>query len=84
MADNPVAPFVARMELWDFEEEASAPEPPDDRTDAPAEPDRLVRCVPEIPLVEETANVVTEAVVLLADVRPEVEAGLEPAPFGVE
>jgi hypothetical protein len=84
MADEPDAPFVARMELGDLEEEASAPELPDDRTDAPAEPDRLVRCVPEIPLVEEIVSVFTKAVALLADVRPEVDAGLELAPVGDE
>ena len=84
MADKPDALFAARMELWDLEEEAGAPELPDDRTDVLAEPDRLVRCVPEIPLVEDTASVFTEAVALLADVRPEVEAGLELAPVGDE
>jgi hypothetical protein len=72
------------MEPWDLDEEASAPELPDDRTDAPAEPDRLVRCVPEIPLVEETASVFAGAVALLADVRPEVEGGLELGPVGDE
>jgi hypothetical protein len=84
MADKPDVPFVARMELWDLEDEASPPEPRGDNTDAPTAPDRLVRCVPEIPLAEETANVFTEGVVLLADVRPEVEAGLELAPVGDE
>jgi hypothetical protein len=84
VADKPDDPLVERTELVDFDEEASAPELPDDRTDAPAEPDRLDRCVPEIPLVEETASVVTEVVVLLEDVRPDVEVGLEPAPVGDE
>jgi hypothetical protein len=84
VADKPDDPLVERTELVDFDEEASAPELPDGRTDAPAEPDRLDRCVPEIPLVEETASVVTEVVVLLEDVRPDVEVGLEPAPVGDE
>ena len=84
MADKPDGPLVERTELVDLDEEASAPALPDDRTQAPAEPDRLDRCVPEIPLVEETASVVTEAVVLLDDVRPDVEVGLELAPPGDE
>ena len=82
MADKPDGPLIERTELADFDEEASAPELPDDMTDAPAEPDRLDRCVPEIPLVEETASVVTEVVALLEDVRPDVEGGLELAPVG--
>ena len=84
MADKPDGPLVERTELVDLDEEASAPELPDDRTDAPAEPDRLDRCVPEIPLVEETVNVATEAVVPLEDVRPDVEVGVELAPVGDE
>jgi hypothetical protein len=84
VADKPDGPLVDRTELVDLDEEASAPELPDDRTDAPAEPDRLDRCVPEMPLVEETASVVTEVVALLEDVRPDVEAGLELAPVGDE
>jgi hypothetical protein len=82
VADKPDDPLVERTELVDFDEEASAPELPDDRTDAPAEPDRLDRCVPEIPLVEETVSVAKVAIVLLDDVRPDVEGGLELAPVG--
>jgi hypothetical protein len=82
VADKPDGPLVERTELVDLDEEASAPELPDDRTDAPAEPDRLDRCVPEIPLVEETVSVAKVAVVLLDDVRPDVEGGLELAPVG--
>ena len=63
-----------------LDEEASAPEVVDDRTDAPTEPDRLDRCGPDIPLVEEAESVVTEVVVLFEAVLPEVEAGLEVAP----
>jgi hypothetical protein len=70
VADKPDGPLVERTELVDLDEEASAPELPDDRTDAPAEPDRLDRCVPEIPLVEETVSVAKVAIVLLDDVRP--------------
>ena len=56
---------------------ASAPDVLDDRTDAPAEPDRLDRCAPDFPLVEETASVLTEVDALLKDDRPEVEVELE-------
>ena len=53
----------------------------DERTDVPAKPDRPDRCAPAIPLVEETASVLTEVVVLLADDLPEVEAELGLLPF---
>jgi hypothetical protein len=53
----------------------------DDRTEAPAKPDRPDRSAPDIPLVEETASVFTEAVALLADDLPEVELALGPEPF---
>ena len=76
-ADRPDAPPVERTELVDFDGVASAPDVLDDRTDAPAEPDRLDRCAPDIPLVEETASVLTEVDALLEDDRPEVEVELE-------
>ena len=43
----------------------------------PAKPDRPERCAPDIPLVEETASVLTEVVALLADDLPEVDVALE-------
>lgn len=84
MANKPDAPLVERTELVDFDEELSAPEVVDDRTDVPAEPDRLDRCDPDIPLVDETESVVTEEAVLLEDVRLDVEVGLEEALVGDE
>jgi hypothetical protein len=60
----------------DFDEVASAPDVLGDRTDAPAKPDRPDRCAPDIPLVDETASVLTEVAALLADDRPEVEVEL--------
>jgi hypothetical protein len=60
----------------DFEK-ASVPEVVDDSTDEPATPDRLDRCDPAIPLVEEGKSVFTEVVVPLEAVRPEVEVELE-------
>jgi len=53
----------------------------DERTDAPAKPDRPDRCAPDIPLVEETVSVLTEEVALLADDLPEVELELGLVPF---
>jgi hypothetical protein len=84
VADNPDAPLVERTESVDLDEEASAPGALDDRTETPAELDRLDRCDPAIPLVEEVASVVTEVVVLFEAVRPEVEVGLEAAPVDDE
>ena len=52
---------------------ASAPDVLDDRTDAPTKPDRLDRCAPDIPLVEETTSFLTEVDALLENDRPEVE-----------
>jgi hypothetical protein len=69
--------LVERTELADFDEVASAPEVLDDRADVPAKPARLDRCAPDVPLVEETARVLTEVVALLEDDRPEVEVELE-------
>jgi hypothetical protein len=60
----------------DFDDVASAPDVLDDRTEAPAKPDRPDRCAPDIPLVEETVSVLTEVVALLADDLPEVEVEL--------
>ena len=64
--------------------EASAPGAPDDRTEAPAELDRLDRCDPAIPVVEEAERVVTEVVALFEAVRPEVEDGPDGAPVDDE
>jgi hypothetical protein len=57
----------------DFDEVASAPEVLGNRTDVPAKPDRPDRLAPDIPLVEETARVVTAVDALLENDRPEVE-----------
>ena len=62
--------------MVDFEEDVSAPEVVEDITVEPAPPESLDRCDPPIPLVEEADSVVTEVVVLLEAVRPEVEAEL--------
>ena len=66
--------LVERAELVDFDELASVL---DDRTDVPAKPDRPDRCAPDIPLVEETARVLTGVDTLLENDRPEVEVELE-------
>ena len=84
MADNPDAPLVERTELIGLDEEASAPGALDDKTETPAELDRLDCCDPAIPLVEEAESVVTEVVALFEAVRPEVEVGLEAAPVDDE
>ena len=84
MADNPDAPLVKRTELVDLDAEASAPGALDDRTETPAELDRLDRCDPAIPLVEEAESVVTDVVALFEAVRPEVEVGPEAAPVDNE
>jgi hypothetical protein len=84
IADKPDAPLLERAEVVDLDEEESAPELVDDRTDAPAAPDRLDCCDPAIPLVEETESVGTEEIVLLEAVRPDVEVGLELALFDDE
>jgi hypothetical protein len=62
----------------DFDEVESGPDVLDDRTDVPAKPDRPDRCAPDIPLVEETARVLTEVDALLENDRlaAEVELGL--------
>ena len=67
----PDAVLVERTELVDFEEVASVL---DDRTDVPAKPDRPDRCAPDIPLVEETARVLTGVDTLLENDRPEAVA----------
>ena len=71
----PDAVLVERTELVDFHEVASVL---DDRTDVPAKPDRPDRCAPDMPLVEETASVLTELVALLANDRPGIEVELGP------
>jgi hypothetical protein len=70
------APLVERTELVDFDEVESGPDVLDDRTDAPAKPERFDRCAPDIPLVEETARVLTDVDALLANDRPDVEVEL--------
>jgi hypothetical protein len=60
-----------------LEDEESALEAVDESEEAPMELDRLdTRAVPT-PLVEEEFNVGTTLVVLLEEVRPEVELALE-------
>ena len=71
------APVVERTELVDRDAVANAPDV-DDGTDVPAKPDRLDRFAPDIPLIEETARVVTEVGALLENDRPDSEVGLEP------
>ena len=78
IADRLDAPLLERAEV--LVEDESALEVGDDRTDAPAAPERLDCCDPAIPLVEETESVGTEEIVLLEAVLPDVEAGPEPAP----
>jgi hypothetical protein len=82
IADRLDAPLLERAEV--LVEDESAPEVGDDRTDAPAAPERLDCCDPAIPLVEETESVGTEEIVLLEAVLPDVEAGAEPAPVDDE
>ena len=62
--------LVERAELVDFDAVASVL---DVRTDEPPKPDRPDRCAPDIPLVEETARVLTGVDTLLENDRPEVE-----------
>src|SRR5260370_16936453 len=69
-ADRPDAPPVERTELVDFDELASAPDVSDWRTDAPAKPDRPEPFAPDIPLVEETARIVTTIFALVTDALP--------------
>ena len=54
----------------------SGPDVLDDRTDVLAKPDRPDRCAPDIPLVEETARVLTEVDALLENDRAAAEAEL--------
>jgi hypothetical protein len=82
IADRLDAPLLERAEV--LVEDESAPEVGDDRTDAPAAPERLDCCDPAIPLVEETESVGTEEIVLLEAVLPDVEAGPELAPVDDE
>ena len=82
IADRLDAPLLDRAEV--LVEDESAPEVGDDRTDAPAAPERLDCCDPAIPLVEETESVGAEEIVLLEAVLPDVEVGLELALFDDE
>ena len=74
MAERPLVPLIERAEIGDFEEEANPPDVLEDRAEVPTDPDAADRCTPDIPLVEETASVLTEVDALLAAVRPEVDA----------
>jgi hypothetical protein len=82
IADRLDAPLLDRAEV--LVEEESAPEVGDDRTDAPAAPERLDCCDPAIPLVEETESVGTEEIVLLEAVLPDVDVGAGLAPVDDE
>ena len=79
MADKPEVVALSRTGVVDFDEDVSTLEVVEDNTEEPAPPESLDRCDPPIPLVEEAESVITEDVVLLEAVRPEVELG--PAPF---
>jgi hypothetical protein len=59
-----------------FDKDVSPPEVVEANPEEPAPPESLDRCDPPIPLVEEAESVITEGVVLLEAVRPEVELGL--------
>jgi hypothetical protein len=82
IADRLDAPLLDRAEV--LVEDDSAPEVGDDRTDAPAAPDRLDCWDPAIPLVEETESVGIEEIVLLEAVLPDVDAGTGLAPVADE
>ena len=82
IADRLDAPLLDRAEV--LVEEESAPEVGDDRTDAPAAPERLDCCDPAIPLVEETESVGIEEIVLLEAVLPDVDVGAGLAPVDDE
>jgi hypothetical protein len=73
VADKLDAPPLDRAEV--LVEDESAPEVGDDRTDAPAAPERLDCCDPAIPLMEETESVGIEEIVLLEAVLPDVDVG---------
>ena len=75
MAERPLAPLIERAEIVDFDEDANPPDTLEDRAEVPTDADAADRCAPDIPLVEETENVLTEVDALLAAVRPEVDAG---------
>jgi hypothetical protein len=82
IAERLDAPLLDRAEV--LVEDESAPEVGDDRTDAPAAPERLDCCDPAIPLVEETESVGTEEIVLLEAVLPDVDVGAGLAPVDDE
>jgi hypothetical protein len=60
----------------DFDEDVSTLEVVEDNPEGPALAESLDRCDPPTPLVEDAESVITEGVVLLEAVRPEVELGL--------
>ena len=76
MAARPLVPLIERAELEDLDVEASPPNALEDRAEVLTDPDAADRCAPDIPLVEEAENVLTEVDALLAAVRPEVDAEL--------
>ena len=82
IADKLDEPLLDRAEV--LVEDESAPKVGDDRTDAPAAPERLDACDPAIPLVEETESVGTEEIVLLEAVLPDVDVGAGLAPVDDE
>ena len=73
MAERPLAPLIEKGEIVDFDEEANPPDVLEGRAEVPTDPDAADRCAPDIPLVEETASVLTEVETLLAAVRPAVD-----------
>ena len=73
MAERPLAPLIERAELVDFDGEANPPSVLKDRAVVPIDADAADRCAPDIPLVEETARVLTGVDTLLENDRPEVE-----------
>ena len=82
IADRLETPLLDRAEV--LVEDEATPEVGDDRTDAPAAPERLDGCDPAIALVEETESVGTEEIVLLEAVLPDVDVGAGLAPVDDE
>jgi hypothetical protein len=82
MPDRPEAPLVERTELVDFDGANEVPREPEVLDASEVLEDRLDRCAPAIPLVEETASVLTEVDALFEDDRPndrpDVALGLLP------
>ena len=77
MAARPLVPLIERAELEDLDVEASPANVLEDRAEALIDPDAADCCAPDIPLVEEAENVLTEVDAMLAAVRPEMDAELE-------